>query len=170
MTGRRPIPTIRQDGLQLDEHRRFQERYWRVQRVAWLGFGTALVLALLGFTGSGGPFHSQRIVFPDAVAEMPRVSRWDTADEMTITFTTADTRRKVTIGASFFDGFAVDEVRPAPAGSALGPAGQTLWFDVDDPRPPHRITLPLRAAHVGWRRFDLTLNGEVRSVRLLVLP
>lgn len=170
MTDKCPIPTIRKDGLQLNEHRSFQERYWCAQRVAWLGFGAVILLAILGFTGSGGPFHSQRILFADAVATVPRISRWDTSDELTITFLGPDSGRDLTISAAFFDGFAVDGLQPAPARSALRSGGQTLRFDVDEAEPPHTIRLSLRAAHIGWRRFDLVLNGEVRPVQLLVLP
>lgn len=29
---------LRSDGLQLDEHRGFQERFWKIERVGWLVF------------------------------------------------------------------------------------------------------------------------------------
>ena len=46
-------PNVRSDGLQLDEHRRFQERFWSIERLAWCAFALIVIIALLGGFGSG---------------------------------------------------------------------------------------------------------------------
>jgi len=40
-------PAIREDGLQLEENRSLQRRFWQMQRIAWLGFGIVVLVALL---------------------------------------------------------------------------------------------------------------------------
>lgn len=63
------IPPVREDGLQLQEERRIQRVFWTVQRVSWFLFGVVCLVALLGFTGSGGVFQKQTVYFADAVVE-----------------------------------------------------------------------------------------------------
>ncbi|NGM46055.1 hypothetical protein G5B31_10940 [Rhodobacter sp. SGA-6-6] len=166
----KPIPPhIRPDGLQLEENRGFQQRFWRLQRGAWLGFALLMILALLGFTGSGGPFQKQRIGFTDAVVELPRVLRWEAGDEMVITFDAPARTRSLRIGQSFADLIAIERIEPEPAAARLVSGGQVLDFAAGGDAP-HRVRLALRPLHFGWLRFDLGIGGESRSVGLLVLP
>lgn len=64
-------PPVRDDGLQLEEHRKFQESFWRVERIAWIGFGCILLLAILGMTGSSGYFARQALAFEGGLVEIP---------------------------------------------------------------------------------------------------
>lgn len=163
------IPAIRPDGLQLDEHRDRQRRYWRIQRIAWWGFAAVMALAVLGLTGSGGVFHSQTIRFADAVAEVPRVSRWQGSDSLTVTFNAAAPRHDLRISQPFFDRFSVEAVQPDPEETVVASGAQTLAFAARGPGP-HRVAIDLRARHFGWTRFEMTIAGETRPVSLLVLP
>lgn len=54
------VPPIRPDGLQLDEHRQFQERFWTIERAAWIVFGMIVIAALAGAFGAGGRLPQQR--------------------------------------------------------------------------------------------------------------
>ncbi|MTH61868.1 hypothetical protein [Paracoccus litorisediminis] len=163
------LPPIRADGLQLEEHRAFQERYWRVQRVAWLGYGTAMLLALLGLTGSGGAFHLQEIRMSGAVAQMPRVARWEEWDEIRVRFLEPRDTHDLTIGTGFFNLFEVGRIQPDPETSRLTTQAHEMRFSAAGPAP-HEIRISTRPMHFGWARFDLGLDGESRSVNILVLP
>jgi len=173
--------------LQLDEDRAFQRRYWTLQRLAWIGFAGILGLAMLGLTGGGGYFHMQRIRLGGALVEMPRVSRWDAADEMRITFDGPEgpgqkpdhgpdqgpddgsgREHAVTIAAGYFDRFDLTRIRPEPA-ALLKDGGQAMTFQVQG-KGPHVVRFSPRAVHFGWTSFDLTVNGATRRVGLMILP
>jgi hypothetical protein len=83
-------PRLRPDGLQLDEHRRFQERFWKLERVAWIVFAIVTLSALLSLTGAGGPLATVWSESGNAVISYPRVARWETADESQIAFRPRD--------------------------------------------------------------------------------
>lgn len=163
------IPSVRPDGLQLDEHRDRQRRYWRMQRIAWWGFGAVMLVAVLGLTGSGGVFHKQTIAFADATVEIPRVSRWEGSDDLSITFHGPGDSHEVIITQPFFDRFAIERIQPEPDQNPLLPGAQAMRFAATD-APPHQVKVDVRAMHFGWTRFDITIGGETRPVSLLVLP
>lgn len=169
MRERLSYPAIRDDGLQLEENRSFQERYWLLQRFAWAGFAVVMVLALLGLTGSGGYFQKQTIRFDDAVVQLPLVSRWEAADEMRITFEAPADIHTVTVAAGFFDRFDLERIEPEPAASHLHDGGQVMTFHAEGDGP-HVVRFSLRAMHFGWTNFDLTIGGMTRPVNLVVLP
>ncbi len=162
-------PAIRDDGLQLEENRSFQERYWVLQRLAWAGFAVVMVLALVGLTGSGGFFQKQEIRFGDAVVQLPLVSRWEAADEMKIVFEGHADAPAVTVGAGFFDRFDLERIEPRSSASQLHDGGQVMSFFADGDGP-HIVRFSLRAMHFGWTNFDLTIGGMTRPVNLVVLP
>lgn len=162
------IPPIRDDGLQLRERPRLQAVFWTVQRVAWVGFGVICLLALLGFTGSGGPFHMQRVTLPGMEVEVPRVTRWEGADTMTLHLA-GPGDHVLTMGQPFFDRFGIERMQPEPVETLLVPGGQQLRFRAEGPGD-HLAHIDLRANRYGWVRFDLTAGGQTRSVRTLVLP
>ncbi|MCZ0960985.1 hypothetical protein [Paracoccus benzoatiresistens] len=163
------IPEIRPDGLQLDEPRDRQRRYWRIQRIAWWTFGAVMLLAILGLTGSGGVFHTQTIHFANARAEVPRVSRWEGMDEVAIIFDNPADSHEVRISQPFFERFSVERIQPEPDQSLLAQGAQTMTFPTAGPAP-HEVKLDLRATHFGWTGFDMTVEGETRRINLLVLP
>lgn len=163
------IPEIRPDGLQLDEPRARQQRYWRIQRIAWWCFGGMMVLAVLGLTGGGGVFSKQTVSFAGARAEVPRVSRWEGADDMTIAFGTPAPSHEVRISQPFFDRFQVERIQPEPERNRLAEGAQSMTFPTGGPAP-HEVKIGLRAMHFGWTSFEMTVNGETRRISLLVLP
>lgn len=163
------IPPVRPDGLQLDEPRERQRRYWRLQRIAWWCFGAVMLVAVLGLTGSGGVFHKQTIEFAAATVEVPRVSRWEGSDGLSITFQGPGDSHDVTITQPFFDRFMIERIQPEPDRTLLRPQAQAMTFPADD-APPHQVRFDIRAMHFGWTSFAMTIAGETRQISLLVLP
>lgn len=163
------IPPIRPDGLQLDEPRERQRRYWRVQRIAWWAFGGVMLLAILGLTGSGGMFHKQTVDFAAASVEIPRVTRWEGSDDLSITFREPGDSHEITMSQPFFDRFMIERIQPEPDRTVLRPAAQAMTFPAAD-APPHEVKFDIRAMHFGWTGFDMTIAGETRRINLVVLP
>lgn len=169
MTDSISIPAIRADGLQLDEDRAFQEGYWRVQRASWLGYGLVLLVALVGLTGSGGMLHMQEIRFSAATIQIPRVARWEAWDELRISFDGPADHHKLGIGTGFFRLFEIGRIQPDPQENSLNPKSHQMHFSAQG-SGPHEVRISTRPMHFGWARFEMDLDGESRTVRILVLP
>ncbi|WP_435170387.1 hypothetical protein [Falsirhodobacter sp. 1013] len=163
------IPPMRDDGLQLEEHRRLQRRFWTFQRVAWSVFGFVCVIALLGFTGSGGVFQKQTVRFDNAVVEVPRVTRWEASDDLSIRFAGMEVPPEIILSQPFFDLFSIERIQPEPRETVLMSSAQRLRFATEG-APPHEVSIGMRSVHFGWARFDMTIGGETRMVNILVLP
>jgi hypothetical protein len=114
-------------GLQLDQHLRFQERFWKAERVAWALFAAILLAALLGFTGNGGPFARATVATDAAEIDYPRVARWGAHDRIEIS-APAGERVTLDIDAAFLDLFDIRTVVPQPAHSKLAGDGIRLEF------------------------------------------
>lgn len=163
------IPPVRPDGLQLEERRQRQRRYWQIQRIAWWGFGVVMLVAVLGLTGSGGIFHKQTIEFAAASVEIPRVSRWEGSDSFSVTFRNPGDSHELIITQPFFDRFTIERIQPEPDQTLLQPGAQSMTFPARD-APPHQVEFGIRAMRFGWTSFDMTIAGETRRINLLVLP
>ncbi|MDB6453000.1 hypothetical protein [Falsirhodobacter sp. 20TX0035] len=162
------IPPMREDGLQLDEHRRMQRVFWTVQRISWVIFGIVCLVAVLGFTGSGGVFQKQTVQVGDAEVELPRVARWEGSDTMTVRFA-AEASPELVLSQPFFERFSMERIQPEPQEAVLAPAAQRLRFHAEG-APPYQLSVGIRPMHFGWAHFDVTIGGETRMVNVLVLP
>lgn len=150
-------PPIRPDGLQLDENRVFQERFWIAERGAWLFFVAFVLMALFGLTGSGGAFSSTARLAGEAKVEYPAVTRWKTSDRMTITFVRPAAGHNVAFSAAFAEAFQMEGVQPEPIETAFSDGGQILAFSADDHRGT--VTIDLRARSPGRKSFEITVDG-----------
>lgn len=161
------IPPVRDDGLQVQEHRKLQRRFWRLQRVAWAGFGAVCLVAALGFTGSGGPFSTQVAQLGGVRVEAPRVTRWEASDRVVIRL--SDGTSSFNIGEAFFDSFSIERIQPEPVSVRPWENGQTWIFEEGAPAP-QEVTVDIRAVHPGIARFDIAGEGAVHTVTTLILP
>jgi hypothetical protein len=163
-------PSIRDDGLQLEEHRAFQERFWTVERFAWIVFGLLLVAALLGFTGSGGALSRTTAHMEGGSIDHPRVARWESADEMMVSFAAGAAERRLTLSPAFSEALQVEAIQPEPQSSAASGDGAVLTFDTD-PEEAAEVTIHFRALKPGLPTFEARIDdGAPVSIGLLVLP
>lgn len=162
-------PPIRPDGLQLEECRPFQERFWTIQRWAWLIFMLVLVGALLGLTGSGGPLSRATQGFAEGSVEYPRIARWETPDLMGFTFHEGD-NQTLTLSQSFSDAFQVQSIQPEPASSRLTDKGIVLQFDGEGAGAT-TVIMHITPLSPGLVNFGTAIGpAELTQVSLVVLP
>lgn len=170
MDTRGEAPAVRDDGLQLDEPRPSQERFWTAERWAWISYGLIVLAALAGLTGSGGPLSHGEATLGAGSLEFPRIARWQAADDMTVTFPAGSGERSLSLGRQFAEGFGLDDVQPAPERSEALPDGQRLVFRLPEGAPA-QVRLYLRPASPGLVRFEAALDGAPPvGVTVLVLP
>ncbi|NRP73005.1 hypothetical protein ILFOPFJJ_03904 [Ensifer psoraleae] len=163
-------PQVRSDGLQVEEHRQFQEAFWSAERLAWLGFASVLVLVILGLSGSGGIFSKQATRFQEGTAEFPRFSRWEAPEAITALLSAREQGPKVTISREFFRSFRVETIHPAPVSAEAGDHGMTYHFH-SVPGQDVLLTLHVRPYRPGIASYRVGINREpVQDVRTIVWP
>jgi hypothetical protein len=154
----------------LARNRRFQERYWRIERIAWLGFLALVVTALLGLTGSGGPLSRTEIESPAGTVQFPRIVRWSSADQISFRFAPGGPEREILLSRAFFHVFQIDAMMPEPARSKAVAEGLALTFAAE-PDAPVQVELHVRPRQPGFARFAARLDGgPPLDLFILVLP
>lgn len=171
MTGERAkAPVIRDDGLQLEEHRAFQERFWSVQRGAWVAFGLLLLAALLGLTGAGGPLSRASAYLGGGTLEYPRIARWQSADEMVVRLSPGPAERSLTLSPDFTSTLQIQTIHPEPLRSVAGPGGTRLTFATVAGNEAE-VQIGVTPLHPGYPEFAIRIDdGASRSLRMIVLP
>ncbi len=154
-------------GIELDEDRAFQRRFWRAERIAWLFFALVIVLALAGFTGSGGWFAERSVVMSSGRLHYPAVGRWQTPDTFKFAVETEE-RLVVELDHAFLDLYEIRQLSPEPEATTPTASGISL-----DYRPAAgsviRWDVVPREASIG-RRLGVRVNGTPLHLRPLVLP
>lgn len=156
--------------LELREHRGFQERFWTVQRWAWVGYGVIIGAALLGFTGEGGLFARARLEAGSTSIDHPRFARWQTQDSISIAFApSGSAERRVLLSPEFVRGLAVETVHPQPARSTTSAAGEELTILVRSDEPG-TATLRIKLNAPGIVRGAVSIDGAPAAVTMIILP
>ncbi|WP_163270938.1 hypothetical protein [Chelativorans alearense] len=161
-------PPIRNDGLQLAEDRSFQNRHWTIQRLAWIGFGLLLLVALAGFSGGGGYFSKQTLQLGDATVVLPRVSRWQDSDSISLAVRDTSTVT-VVFGPTFHNLFTIEQIQPQPDHSEATTLGLLLRFSLTG-SGTKRIDLDVKMLRPGWASFDVSIGSASETAWTVVLP
>lgn len=162
-------PPVRPDGLQLNEHRSFQEKHWTAERVAWLAFIVIAVAAILGATGSGGVLSRGLATLDGGEVDYPRIARWATADEMTVRLAEGSGERTLLLSNDFARSFQMETVQPRPLRVDAVPDGQVLRFAAAD--GPAQIVIHLLPQAPGIARFRASIDGGApQDLTTLILP
>jgi hypothetical protein len=150
----------------------FQEWFWLFQRFAWVALALFIAAALAGLTGRGGPLSRGTVQAGAARIDYPAISRWQTADHLTIDLPGETHGAEVLLPGSLLEGFAVEHVSPQPRAVIATPRGARYVFDVEAGGGMVTARFDLRAitpaVPAGTHR--LGVNGTPAHLRLLVLP
>lgn len=160
--------------VDVDADSPLQERHWAISRVSWLIMLALLLVATLGLTGSGGVLSRQQATAGAAELDIPRVSRWAAADNLSVRVpqdTTGDI--EITVPNEFAEMFAVESIAPQPSSVSATPNGHRYQFESSPGPGDRRIVFSIRASrpslpsHIG--RF--AVNGEATGeLPIVVLP
>lgn len=163
-------PPVRSDGLQLEEHRSFQEKMWTIERWGWAGFGVIIVAALLGVTGGGGYLAHARAQIEGGEIDYPRFARWDTGEGFKVIFAAGEEERALTLSPAFADAFQIEDIRPAPERSQARPDGDRMIFRLIAGAPA-TVHIHVRAVKPGLARFKAAIDdGARQDITAIVLP
>jgi hypothetical protein len=159
---------LRPDGLQLDEDRSFQERFWIVERGAWAAFGLIIACAIAGLTGGGGPLASASRTIGEAEVRYPAITRWTTSYTMKIHLPQGGS--DVRLGPQVLDAFEIATIQPQPVAATTTSDGLQLAFRVEG-KGAAPVAIRMKALTVGRVDYDVTVEGAgTARLSTLVLP
>ena len=162
-------PAIRPDGLQLEDHRSYQEKLWTVERCAWLVFIAITLAAALGATGAGGPFSRKLAAIEGGQIDHPRIARWEASDEMAVHFAAVGGPRTLMLSPAFARSFQIEGVQPEPDRVEATPDGQVMHFDATG--GPVQVIIHLRPQYPSLATYRVSLNGgPAQDLSTLILP
>lgn len=162
-------PPVRPDGLQLDENRRYQERLWTVERWAWGVFLAVTLAAALGATGAGGPISRNLAVVTGGEIDVPRMTRWEASDKLTVRFAAGSGERTLLLTPQFARSFQVEAILPQPQRVVAASDGHTIHFAAGN--GPAEAVLHLRPQSPGLVRYRVGIDGSMSTeLSTLILP
>lgn len=141
-----------QPTIDVNVDRAFQERFWIAVRIGWVAMALLFLAALLGATGSGGILSSQTLEVGGGEIELPSVSRWSSADTMTVTLSDPARRTSVLVPTAFGDVFAIDAISPQPNSVTGSPEGDLYLFELQPAGGEMSIDFSIRASHPVWSK------------------
>jgi hypothetical protein len=149
--------------LELSEDLRFQERQWKVQRVAWVVWVLVLLAALAGLFGSGplsngtagekgGPLW----------AEYQRFERHQGQSELKVVLgrgAAPGGEGRVWLDRDLLEGIQLEAVTPPPLRVEAGPDRHTYVFPVTDPEQGTAVVFRFRPEALGRHAGRIGLPG-----------
>lgn len=178
---REGMPLARCDGpgnstnvaaLELEQDETFQRRERTAQRIAWWLIAIAILAALLGLFGSGGPFATAVIDGGGAAPlrlELERFAHYRSPGVLRMTTATATGEAEIRVARDFLEAIELEQVTPPP--SRVEAAGDELRFVFAVAASPLVVTLHFTFERWGWIRGHVGRpGGSLVAFRQLVYP
>jgi hypothetical protein len=126
-----PRKTAGTHGLEVQEDRAWQEKFWTFQRIGWALMALLILAAMLGATGKGGPLASASAQTPAGTIEYPRITRWRAVEQVTVRLPPATAGKvELELSKAFAELFTIESVDPEPAEVQATGTGHRFSFDV----------------------------------------
>ena len=153
----------------IEDHTRFQQRFWCAQRWAWIGFAAILGAALFGALGRGGPLARQELKFTSGSLELPIVTRWNSPDELRVFFLPSSSDRRLVLDPDFLTIFSIEGIEP-PQKAANYENGHIGYVFPADPAAASQVILRLHTQTPGLHSFRIGIDQDVIERSVLILP
>jgi hypothetical protein len=156
------------DRLRFGFDETFEDRWWRLETISWVGMVVFLIAAAAGAFGRG-PLSQSRRSTGGVLVEYDRIVRYQAPTRISLTVPATATGSRIYVGRSLLDRLQLGSVIPPPLGAEPRDDGAVLLF------PPHprsgHITLVEQPATLGVANQQVGLEGQppVRF-RQIVLP
>lgn len=160
-------------GLQVNEDRAWQEKFWTAQRVGWIFMALVIVVAILGLTGKGGPLASASARNAVGTIDYPRITRWQSDEEVKVRLEpSAAGKVDLLLSPSFARLFSIKSVTPEPSSVAATGAGQLYTFEVGPGAGEKTISFNVTAGRPALGQPVEARIGNSQPVRMnvTVLP
>jgi len=152
------------------EDMRFQDRFWRWERAAWL---ILILLAAVGLSGAlgVGPLSWEKASAGPLTVEYERFQRVTRLSKFSFDIaehSASDLR--LHLNAAFQKNFEISSIQPQPSHSAAGADGIDLTF-AGEPGREGRIVIWAHSRHYGVSRLTASAGGgEAARFWVMVYP
>ena len=153
----------------IEDHTLFQQRFWRAQRWAWIGFALILVAALFGALGRSGPLSQQELKLASGSLALPIITRWNAPDELRVSFSPSSSDHKLVLDPDFLTIFSIEGIDP-PQKAAGYENGRIGYVFPADAAAPSQVILRLHTQKPGLHSFRIGIDQDVIERSVLVLP
>lgn len=166
------MESSRHSDLDVETDRSFQEKFWIAERIGWLLMALLVATAAVGLTGRGGPFAHRTVTVGDASIEYPRISRWQSADDVSVTFpASARGKAQVLLPSAFTNVFSIESAAPQPTQVVATPDGLRFTFDIGDSPGAKKVAFNVRASRPAWwTSGQARIGNGSTELGFLVLP
>lgn len=156
--------------IEIAEDYAFQQRAWRVQRVAWWLVAAIVAAALLGFTGDG-PASRANATTDGGELRYQRLMRRDAGTEWHFRGVPApDGVLSITISAALLRDLKIEGIAPLPS-RVDGSAERTAYLVAARPGVPVDVVLQVKPLSAGALRGEVAMNEAAPArVSSFVLP
>ncbi|GAA3095212.1 hypothetical protein GCM10010520_46220 [Rhizobium viscosum] len=153
----------------IEDHTDFQQRFWRAQRWAWIGFAAILIAALFGALGRSGPLSRQELKLAGGSLALPIITRWNAPDELRVFFPPSSSDRRLVLDPDFLTIFSIEGIDPPQ--KAIGyESGRISYVFPVDAAATSQVILRLHTQKPGLHSFRIGIDQDVIERSVLVLP
>jgi hypothetical protein len=146
-------------GLELLEDVSFEQREWKLQRIAWSLMAVLIGLGLIGLFGEGA-LSSRTVSTPDGALKLHygRFERWQAPSTLQIKLQSrGQTRARLWIAQDFLDTVKIESIVPLPQNTDAEHGGTTYTFEVPGPEPLD-IVFYMQTQKMGNHPIQLRAN------------
>ena len=165
----------RYEGLEVEEDLSFERRTWKFQRIGRICLALFLLLAFLGFTGSGPMSNASSSSEGDALqVSYERFDRTNSLSTFEVQFTpdlVSNGELEVWISSSFITSVRIEQITPEPDSVESDSDRYVYTFAVAALDRPAPISFQFRPEKPGLANAELgVVDGPEVSVRQVVFP
>ncbi|MBW9055689.1 hypothetical protein [Rhizobium mesosinicum] len=153
----------------IEDHTRFQQRFWFAQRWAWIGFAAILVAALFGALGRGGPLSQRESKLAGGSLELPIITRWNAPDELRVFFLPSSSDRRLVVDPDFLTIFSIESIAP-PEKATDYENGRIGYAFPADATAASQVILRLQTQKPGLYSFRIGIGQNVVERSVIILP
>lgn len=151
------------------EDRSFQQRFWKIERLAWVFFALLLLGALAGAFGRGGPLASGSAPLGAGRVDYPAIARWQAGEEFAIRVAGDSGERRLVLSSEFLQAFKVDSLRPEPGRVEATAAGHAYFYPATSDATLD-IWIAVTPRSPGYFDYAITSGDGAAHLSTLVWP
>lgn len=167
------VPQV-DNAVSVGEDLKFQERWWRFERVAWLFFLLVLAADALGLFGRGWLAKAEDHRAGSGIDVFyERVARAETPTVLRVSFrpdAVVNGKAQLFVSESVVKKLGAQRIAPQPESSVLGNGGITYTFPSDATHPGD-VQIGMEPEAPGVAHFTVQVPGrEAVTERVVVMP
>lgn len=161
--------------MEVNEDIEFERGFWKFQRVGRIGLAVFILLALLGFTGSG-PLSNASASSPDGEIRVSyeRIDRINAPSTLELSFQADQVSAgelKVWIDSGFVSNIRLDQITPEPDSVEVGPDRYVFAFKVSAESDPAPISFQFTPEKPGLAKATVGIvDGPSTSLQQFRFP